>query len=70
MFLSEQDLLEKTLEGIVAMPHKGLVVYHVNRDSTAIPACEKVVKKEEEEASKEAKRSAKNILQAIRKPFV
>jgi hypothetical protein len=37
-FLSEQDLLEKTLDGIVAMAHKDLVVYHVNRDSTAIPA--------------------------------
>jgi hypothetical protein len=33
-FLSEQDLLEKTLERIAAMPHKGLAAYHVNRDLT------------------------------------
>jgi hypothetical protein len=56
MFLSEQYLLEKMLEGIVAMTHKGLVAYQVNRDSTAIQAWEKVVKKPEEKAPKQAKK--------------
>jgi hypothetical protein len=32
-FLSEQGILEQTLDGIVSMTHKDLVVYHVNRDS-------------------------------------
>ncbi|MDR1149312.1 MAG: transposase, partial [Spirochaetaceae bacterium] len=29
-FLSEQELFERTLDGIVGMAHKDLVVYHVN----------------------------------------
>jgi hypothetical protein len=41
------------------MAHTGLVVYHVNRDSTAIPAREKVVKKGEEKARKPAKNTPK-----------
>jgi retron-type reverse transcriptase len=41
----EPVLLEKTLDGIVAMAHNGLAVYHVNRGSTAIRAREKAVKK-------------------------
>jgi hypothetical protein len=49
-FLSGQNILEQTLDGIVAMAHKDLVVYHVNRDSTAIPAREKVKKKAKEKA--------------------
>jgi hypothetical protein len=51
-FLSERGILEQTLDGIVAMAHKDLVVYHVNRDSTAIPAREKA----EEKAPKPAKK--------------
>jgi hypothetical protein len=62
-FLSEQGLLEQTLNGMVAMAHKDLVVYHVNRDSTAIPAREKAVKKTGEKTAKPVKkrgRPAKN----------
>ncbi|MDR2053219.1 MAG: transposase, partial [Treponema sp.] len=55
-FLSEQGILEQTLEGIVRMAHKDLVVYHVNRDSTAIPAREKAANKVEETASKPGKK--------------
>jgi hypothetical protein len=50
-FLSGQGILEQTLDGIVAMEHKDLVVYQVNRDSTAIPAREKVKKKPEEKGA-------------------
>jgi hypothetical protein len=53
-YLSEQDLLEKTLDGIVAMAHKDLVVYHVNRDSTAIRTRDKVVKRPDEKGRKPA----------------
>ena len=72
-FLSEQDILEQTLDGIVSMAHEGLVVYHVNRDSTAIPAREKVVKKKEEKTPKEAKkrgRPAKNSPKTPKEPTV
>jgi hypothetical protein len=72
-FLSEQGILEQTLDGIVSMAHKNLVVYHVNRDSTAIPAREKVVKKEEETAPKPAKkrgRPVKNMPKAPKEPTV
>jgi hypothetical protein len=72
-FLSEQGILEQTLDGIVTMAHKDMVVYHVNRDSTAIPAREKVVKKAEEKAAKPTKkrgRPAKNTPKAPPEPTV
>jgi hypothetical protein len=55
-FLSGQGILEETLEGIVSMAHKGLVVYHVKGDSTAIEAREKVVKRGEGKGSKQGKK--------------
>jgi transposase len=72
-FLSGQGILEQTLDRIVTMAHKGLVVYHVNRDSTAIPAREKVVKKREEKVPKQGKkrgRPAKNRAKAPKEPTV
>jgi hypothetical protein len=72
-FLSEQGILEQTLDGIVSMAHKDLVVYHANRDSTAIPAREKVVKKREEKAPKQGKkrgRPAKNSPKVPKEPTV
>jgi hypothetical protein len=72
-FLSGQRILEQTLDGIVTMAHKDLVVYHVNRDSTAIQAREKVVKKAEEQAGKPAKkrgRPAKDTPKAPKEPTV
>jgi IS5 family transposase/transposase len=72
-FLSGQGILEQTLDGIVSMAHKDLVVYHVNRDSTAIPAREKVVKKPEEKAPKQGKkrgRPTKNSPKAPKEPTV
>jgi hypothetical protein len=53
--LSGQNILEQALDGMVAIAHKDLVVYHVNRDSTAIPTREKTVKKPEKKALKQAK---------------
>jgi hypothetical protein len=58
-FLLEQGIREQTLDGIVSMAHKDLVVYQVNRDSTAIPAREKVVKKAPKPIKKRG-RPAKN----------
>jgi transposase len=72
-FLSEQNMLEQILEGIVRMAHKDLVVYHVNRDSTAIPAREKAVKKEEKKEPKAVKkrgRPTKNTPKAPKEPTV
>ena len=72
-FLSDQDILEQTPDGIVSMAHKGLVVYHVNRDSTAIEAREKVVKNREEKPPKPARkrgRPAKNTPKAPKEPTV
>jgi IS5 family transposase len=61
-------ILEETLEGIVSMAHKGLVVYHVNRDSTAIPAREKVVKKVEKKAPKQVKKRGRPMKNTPKPP--
>jgi hypothetical protein len=69
-FLSEQGILEKTLDGIVSIVHKCL---EVNRDSTAIPAREKVSKKEGKKDPKSAKkrgRPAKNSSPPPQEPTV
>jgi hypothetical protein len=58
---------------MAAMAHKDLVVYHANRDSTAIPAREKVVKKPEKKEPKQAKkqgRPAKNTPKTPKEPTV
>jgi hypothetical protein len=72
-FLSGQGILEQTLDGIVSMAHKVLVVYHVNRDSTAIEGREKVVKKGEGKAVKPVKkrgRPARNVPKVPQEPTV
>jgi hypothetical protein len=56
-FLPEQGILEQTPDGMVSMAHKGRVVYHVNRDSTAIEAREKVVKKRGGKAAETGKKA-------------
>jgi transposase len=43
--LSEGAIMNDTLDGMVMQAHKNTVVYHVSRDSTAIEAREKAVKK-------------------------
>jgi transposase len=45
--LSKGTLMNETLERMVMQAHKDTVVYHVSRDSTAIQAREKAVKKSE-----------------------
>ena len=45
-YLSTTKITEETMDALVTSAHKGLVVYHVSRDSTAIEAREKRVKKE------------------------
>jgi hypothetical protein len=72
-FLSEQGILEQTLDGIVSMAHNGLVAYHVNQDSKAIPAREKAGKKTEEKTPKPVKkrgRPAKNTPKGPTEPTV
>jgi IS5 family transposase len=55
------------------MAHKDLAGYHVNRDSTTIPAREKIVKKPEEKALQQVKkrgRLVKNSLKTTKEPTV
>jgi hypothetical protein len=67
-FLSEQGILEQTLEGIASMSHKGLVGYQVNWDSTVIPAREKAVKKAEGKAPRPVKKRGRPAKKMRRKP--
>ena len=72
-FPAEQGIHEQTPDGIVFMAHKGLVVYQVNRDSTAIEAREEVVRKAEEKPPKPTEkrgRPAKNMPKAPKEPRV
>jgi hypothetical protein len=57
------------MDGIMSMAHKGLVVYQVNRDSTAIPVREEVRKKEGKAVKKQG-RLAKNTPKAPQEPTV
>jgi hypothetical protein len=54
-FLAGQDVLNKTHEKMVIEAHKGTYVQHVSRDSSAIPAREKAIRKGEKE-NKERKK--------------
>jgi hypothetical protein len=62
--LSESTLMRETLDQMVARTHKDTVVYHVSRDSTAIEAREKAVKKPE--GKKEKKRRGRPKKSEIR----
>jgi transposase len=53
--LSKGTIMNDTLERMVMQAHKNTVVYHVSRDSTAIEAREKVVKKKEEKKEKKCR---------------
>jgi transposase len=50
--LSASALMNETLDQMVVRAHEGTVVYHVSRDSTAIEAREKAVKKPKEKKEK------------------
>ncbi|GHV21401.1 hypothetical protein FACS189494_06730 [Spirochaetia bacterium] len=50
--LSAMNIMNETLEKLVINAHKGTVVYHVSRDSTAIEARETVRKKKAEKKAK------------------
>jgi transposase len=50
--LSETTIMSETLDALVLQAHKDKVVYHVSRDSTAIAAREKIVKKAVEKRGK------------------
>ena len=72
-FLSGQGILEQTQDGIGSMAYKDLVVYHVNWDSTAIPAREKALRKAEEnppEPVKKRGRPAQDTPKAPKEPTV
>jgi transposase len=50
--LSETAIMNETLDALVVRAHKDRVVYHVSRDSTAIEAREKAVRKKPEKKAK------------------
>jgi transposase len=50
--LSETNIMNETLDTLVKTAYKGKTVYHISRDSTAIEAREKAVKKEVEKKEK------------------
>jgi hypothetical protein len=58
-YLGETNMLPLMLEGLAKETFKGKVVYHVNRDSTAVSARETVHKKKEKKAEKPAKKRGK-----------
>lgn len=64
--LAKTDILHETLDTMVKKVHKGTVVIHVSRDSTAIEAREKAVKKRTEK--KEKKRRGRPKKGEIRLP--
>jgi transposase len=54
--LAKLGIVERIFDALVAKAHEGKVVYHVNRDSTAISARERVEKKKKEKARKQHKK--------------
>jgi hypothetical protein len=61
---AEAHIIEQGLDELVKKAHEGLVVYHVCRDSTMIPAREKAVKQEKKEKKTTRKRGRprKNVV--------
>jgi hypothetical protein len=55
-YLAENKITDNAFEALVIEAHKGAVVYHVNRDSTAIAAREKPEKKPAKTADKTPKK--------------
>ena len=66
--LSETTIMKDTLDCLVIEAHKGQVVYHVSRDSTAIEAREKAAKKPPQAEKKEKKRRGRPKKGEIRPP--
>jgi hypothetical protein len=54
------------LDALVVQAHKGQVVYHVSRDSTAIAVREKAVKKAVEKKEKKRKGRCKRVKNALK----
>ena len=72
-YLSEQELREKVLDGLVKYAYEGKVACHVNRDSTMIEAREKAVQKpkeKEENPKKKRGRRPKNTPKPPEEPTV
>jgi transposase len=55
-YLAEEGIWGPALDGLVKAAHEGTVVYHVNRDSTMVPAREKAPPKKDKKAEKPKKK--------------
>jgi IS5 family transposase len=72
-FFAKQNIWNSILDALVKKAYRGKVVYHNNRDSTAIPAREKPRKKETKKTEKPKKkrgRPAKNTPKPTVEPTV
>jgi hypothetical protein len=70
-YLAEEEIWNPALDGLVRAAHEGMVVYHVNRDSTMVPAREKAPPKKDTKAEKPQKkrgRPPKNAAKAQKEP--
>jgi transposase len=67
-YFSELNILNETLNNIVINAHKGKIVQHVSRDSTAIPAREHIAKKRK--PVKKHGKSDKSTIKAPKPPNV
>jgi transposase len=65
---SELNILNETLDSIVINAHKGKIVQHVSRDSTAIPAREHITKKKKRGKKKPVKKHGRAAKSAIKVP--
>jgi IS5 family transposase len=67
-YLASLDIFTETLAAITEKTFAGKAVYHVNRDSTAIPARETVVKEPSKKPEKHAKKRGRPAKNALREP--
>ena len=65
-YLSSTTTTEETLDTLVRNTHKGLVVYHVSHDSTAIPAREKRPRKASKKDETTYKKPPKRVYKKTR----
>jgi transposase len=66
--LSQTTVLQETFDTMVVTAHKGTVVYHVSRDSTAIEAREKAARKKPEKKEKKRRGRPKKGEIRIKQP--
>jgi transposase len=67
-YLAEEGVWRPALDAVVQRAHEGKVVYHVNRDSTMIPAREKATAKADKNAKKPKKKRGRPPKNTVKPP--